>query len=340
MKQNYFSSVVNGDWAQDTLQFGGATLQNFSFGIANQSTVAINVFGLGFPSDVLYALPASNPTNQTAAGAFVANGLTKSASFSLYLGKGTKPSSILFGGVDKSLYQGSLHTYPMSPNGNGLYDHLALDIAAINIAGIQTSGPLRTVINPATPLMLLPPAFVEAVWAKSDATIVDYEDSTFGVVNCSLANSSETVDFFFSDSLIIALELGALISTNPEDLAPLPLNKTETVGKCLSYMIPSQTGAEAYIVGHTFLQAAYIAYDFDALEVAIAPINLNPGPSDIWEIAAGSNILNLTSTATPTLSSTAAPTATPSHSNSASSHLSRSPAIAMLGLLAVAGLAC
>lgn len=349
---SYLVGQAQGDWVRDTVVIAGQSISNFTLGVADlNSSLSQNILGMGYPAG------GTNPANQSTAGAMVKAGLVKSASFSVYLNSlASSLGSVLFGGVDTSKFLGSLHSYPIVPYAGNEYLRLQINMSSISISGDKnvsstTSDPITVMFDSGEFAINLPQDFVDKVWETYNVKgiqVTANPPTTVGVCNCSLANSTSTLDVGFP-GLNISVPFNSIV-VEPSPLLLAAFNQTLPAGICL-FNINGLDGREAtlpFILGDSFLREVYYVVDLDSNEIALAPMNPNPGQSNILEIAAGAAGLAsitasasgyATATATPTASkgssSTSSTTSSPSASSSksAGSYVKKSSFVALSGLL-------
>ena len=345
---SYLVGEAQGDWFTDDVEIAGQSISNFTVGVADlTSTLPQNILGMGYPAG------GTNPANQSTAGAMVKAGLIKSASFSVYLNSlASSLGSVLFGGVDTSKFLGALHSYPIVPFANNEYLRLQINISSVSISGDKnvpstTSDPITVMFDSGEFAINLPQDFVNKVWDTyhvEGVKISDNPPTTVGVCNCTLANSTSTLDVGFP-GLNISVPFNSIV-VEPSPLLLAAFNQTLPDGICL-FNINGLDGREAtlpFILGDSFLREVYYVVDLDSNEIALAPMNPNPGSSNILEIAAGMNgLASITSSAsgtaaaTPTNSggsSSTSSTPSASSSKSAGSHAKGSSFVVMSGLWA------
>jgi len=330
----YTIGFFTGQWANDLVHIEGGALPEFVLGIGdNSSTMVQNILGVGFPGNLIEGNKLGNPTNQTTPAAMVKAGLIKSASFSVYLyNHSAADGGVVFGGMDRAHYTGELQAYPMTPNDKGIYDRLAFEVSSVGVDGINTTSSMRTVIDTGEPDVRLPSDFVDKVWKSYNVTGLPVGDPnlnvTWGLIDCSMASTSFTVDVNFKglkisipfQDLVMkpSLELIKAFGKQPSDISN---------GTCLFNLNHLNSYDDVSILGIPFLQSTYAVFNLDTKQISIAPINKNPGPSSIVEIVTGSST-EVNSTAT-----TSGTSPTPGDSSGPGSRLDYWSVAGMIGLL-------
>ncbi|PYH44096.1 pepsin-like aspartic protease [Aspergillus saccharolyticus JOP 1030-1] len=271
-------SEAAGDYVNDTLKVGNATLTNFQFGVASNSTSSQGVLGIGYT--------LGETSSQFGGGeypnlpkALVNQGYIKSAAYSLWLDDvDAKEGTILFGGVNTAKYTGSLHTLAIEKV-NGVYSTLVVSLAGVHVTGTDSSSinntafPVLGVLDSGTSLTYLPatPALelIEAVGAEY------IERAGYAIVDCDVADKDYEIVFEFS---------GFNLSVSVGDLL------LDEGSYCVFGIVPQDDEDDGeYVLGDTFLRSAYVVYDLENNEVAIAKTNTDPGTDHILEIGSGSS---------------------------------------------------
>lgn len=311
------NSGANGDYVRDTLHIGSATIRDFQFGVATNSSSANSVLGIGYAA--LLAHPYANLPQ-----ALVNAGLIKTRAYSLWLNDLYASSGqILFGGVDTDKYSGTLETVPVIPTGSQ-YTELAIGLTSIDISGgsgdnsrtISLKGGMAAVLDSGSTFCALPVSIVSAIY---DAFDVKYDESQgAGFVNCPSGNGAWDTGVTFS--------FGSARVTVPLAELAIPYEYSQSIsstGKvssrpaaCIFGMLPVNDGSSA-ILGDTFLRSAYAVYDLDGNTISLAQTKFNVTSSHVVEISKGSSVPNahaaasavssVAASATPT-TMTAAPT--------------------------------
>lgn len=192
-----------------------------------------------------------------------AQGIIKSRAFSLDLRSVSSPSgAIIFGGIDTSKFSGSLARLPMlppsqSPKGA---DRYWITLTAIGLTfpdgTSDTSGAISVPVFPDSggTLSRLPTPIFQA-FGESFPTAQFDPESGFYIVDCKVANSAGSVDFYFGTKQI---------AVPYADFIWQP-----TKGDCVLGVLPDD---EEPVLGDSFLRAAYVVHDQDnrALHIAQA----------------------------------------------------------------------
>lgn len=212
--------------------------------------------------------------------------------------------SILFGGYDKGKFKGNLISMPIQPDAqSGQITSMTVAWTSLSITdpsqGTQTltskSFALPAVLDSGTTLTYVPTDLYNQVAYFANVITVDGMDS--GLVECEAVQSYKgTLDFGFAGSggPVISVPFSELVYPYTDDYGnQLSFENGNTA--CYFGLAPARDNTPI-LLGDTFLRSAYVVYDLDNKEIAIAPTNFNSDITHIVEIG-GSG-----SSATPTWS--------------------------------------
>jgi hypothetical protein len=215
---------------------------------------------------------------------------------------GSETGSILFGGYDKGKFKGDLIAMPIQPDAqSGQITSMTVAWTSLAITdptqGTQTltskNFALATVLDSGTTLTYVPPDLYNQV--ASFANVMAYEGMESGLVECeAMAQYKGTLDFGFvgSGGPVISVPFSELCFPYTDDSGH-PLSFDNGATACYFGLAPTQDNTQI-LFGDTFLRSAYVVYDLDRKEIAIAPTDFNSDVTNIVEIG-GSG-----SSATPT----------------------------------------
>lgn len=258
------NTYSTGAWGRDTVKFGNTTISNLSFAVANVSSSNVGVLGIG--------LPGLEATNTGYSGYQYENlpmrlkslGITYSNTYSLFLNKKTASTgSVLFGAVDHAKYSGTLSLLPMLKSNLFL---LAPQRTQILLSGILiqsklqnvavSNSPVTALLDSGTTYSYLPQTMLTNFANLLGALFI----STYSLyqVSCSFQNSGVNATFTFS-GVNITVPISSMI---------LPVQ-----GQCFLTLFAMDMGGSStpsVILGDNFLRSAYIVYDLDNYQVAMA----------------------------------------------------------------------
>ncbi|KAF1926855.1 candidapepsin-4 precursor [Didymella exigua CBS 183.55] len=272
-------SGASGDYATDTLRFGGQTIQNMQFGIGYTSSSPEGILGIGyminevqvnrFNLDEYPNLPQKLKNDK----AISAN------AYSLWLNDlDASTGSILFGGVDTDKYSGTLSTLPIIQE-QGVYAEFIIALTDMGVGSNKTSlfsnSNVAVLLDSGSSLMYLPDAVATALYTQFNARYDSRQGAAF--VDCDLANQDGSLEFGFS---------GVTISVPYNELV---ITAAVSRGQPVCILGIGPAGSSVSVLGDTFLRSAYVVYDLDNNEISLAQTNFNATSSNVKEIQAGAS---------------------------------------------------
>ncbi|KKK14764.1 putative aspartic-type endopeptidase (OpsB) [Aspergillus ochraceoroseus] len=279
-------SGAAGDYVTDTIRIGGASLEDFQFGVGYTSSSSEGVLGIGYTSNE--ALVSQNgETYPNLPRSLVKNGLIQSNAYSLWLNDlDANTGSILFGGVDTKKYHGELQTLPVQTV-DGAYSEFIIALTGVKYSNKSTSRsysssslPAAVLLDSGSSLTYLPDSVVEDIYNDLD---VVYEESTgAGYAPCNMAQDNINITFTFT-SPEITVSIDELLI----DAGDLHFRSGERA--CIFGIVPA--GDSTAVLGDTFLRSAYVVYDLSNNEISLANTNFNSTGSNIKEIGSGSDAI-------------------------------------------------
>lgn len=224
----------------------------------------------------------------------VSEGKINSHAFSLYLNDISQSTgNILFGGVDSSKYTGDLVSIPMVgiPLQDGSQETDRYTVAWTNFT-ITTPNGVEQFLNRAinvpvlldsgTTLAVLPTSIVNIIYQQMGA--VEVRDSAFAP--CYLRTSNATIDFYVGgpSGAVLKIPIREFLFNLDSETASI----WHKLGGAEYCEVGLEKGDDLPIFGDVILRSAYIVYDLDNRQVAIAKANFNPtGASNVREITNG-----------------------------------------------------
>ncbi|CEP20550.1 unnamed protein product [Cyberlindnera jadinii] len=264
-------SFALGRWGSSRLEVSGASLVDFTFGLANLTNSSAPVFGIGYVGNEA----SHGQFMQQYGGTFEYDnfplalknqGIIQRNLYSLYLNSGNANGKILFGAIDHAKHQGDLVTLPLVNvyADYGFAKPITVDVE-IQSLGITINGEESSIfdgtisaglLDSGTTVNYLP---LRAVQSLADKLNAEWDD-TIGwyVTDCPVESTDITLDFHFQGVAIqVPLNdmLGAVDSTQV---------------RCAVLVRPSSR----VILGDTFLRHAYVVYDLDGYQVQLAPVKI------------------------------------------------------------------
>lgn len=278
---------ANGDYATDTLTFGGITLTDFQFGIGEVSSSQEGVLGIGYTNAEVQVNRAGLEPYPNLPQALADGGHINSNAYSLWLNDlDASEGEILFGGVNTAKYEGSLASMPVIQSFGG-YNQLLVALTGLANSGTSLSSssslPAAVLLDSGATLTYLPNDIVSEIYSQIQA--VYQQDVGAAYASCSLADSSASLDFTFSGKTI-SVPFDELFLPAGTNNFGQPITFQNGEEACLFGIAPAQGGTP--VLGDTFLRSAYVVYDLANNEISLAQTVFNATNDDIQVIAKGS----------------------------------------------------
>ncbi|CAI7656690.1 unnamed protein product [Penicillium glandicola] len=274
--------TLTGELVTDTLVIGDTTVESMKIGILNVDAIQ-NTIGLGYGE--------TNSSFISLTEALVDAGTIKSPAFSMYMqnplyssstgdSQDEKPGTLLFGGVNKSKYNGTLHTLPIVNNPADYRKAFRVNMTSfsINETSVLPEGlSIQALLDPSVSYTYVPESIARNISSQLSAT----ENPMFGPISipCNATSTDTTLTFEFGVASF-KLDIGLFIEThsvfNDEDTCYLGIvAKTDT------------KDTDSVVLGANFLQQIYTIYDMGNDEVSLAQRNWDSSEDEILEITTG-----------------------------------------------------
>lgn len=288
---------ASGDYISDNFEIGGSIVSALQIGLALHSTVGVGIMGIGYQTGESVSAKNRYPN---LVDQLVAQKLINLRAYSLYLDdKETSSGSILFGGIDTEKFIGSLKALPTqkNPQTNTIDAFIVLmtSLSITDKSGTSTwtssSISVPVVLDSGTTLTYLPAGLVDTIISQLGAVDdTNYSDLIF--VDCdwrtTRANDSLSFGFGGSNGPVIHVPLSELIRTIRGHYPDSPFKSTCDLGI-------RAADISTYILGDTFLRSAYVVYDIDHNQIALAQTNFEAPSSEVHEIPSGASGIPLLS---------------------------------------------
>ncbi|KAJ5377433.1 uncharacterized protein N7496_004842 [Penicillium cataractarum] len=287
------NSGVIGDYVADNFAIGDITVKGMTLAVATEvQDATTGVMGIGFDSGESIVGSGGKPYKNLV-GMMVEQGLINSRTYSLWLNDvGAETGNILFGGYDKGKFKGDLIAMPIQPDAqSGQITSMTVAWTSLSITdptqGTQTltssSFALPAVLDSGTTLTYIPPDLYNEL--ASFANVMSFEGMDTGLVECeAMQQYKGTLDFGFvgSGGPVISVPFSELSYPYTDETGnPLSFDNGNTA--CYFGLAPTQDDT-LILFGDTFLRSAYVVYDLDREEIAIAPTVFNSDVTNIVEI--------------------------------------------------------
>ncbi|KAK9802151.1 putative Aspartic peptidase domain-containing protein [Seiridium cardinale] len=277
---------AQGDYIKDDFYVGGATITQLQMGLAIKSTIPAGIMGIGFESN-----EAAKTQYPNIMEVFVDQGLIGSKAYSLYLNDyDTSTGTILFGGIDTKKFIGQLTS--ISLIADSTTDKVTSFTVPLNAVSMSVNGSpgnaslddaIPVVLDSGTTLTYLPSQTIEGVY---NSLGVQYDEQMgFAYIECNYLSQNLTFAFQLggSDGPTISVPADELVFDNVQELEDAGVDTPSSLDNACTFgILPSD---DYYLLGDTFLRSAYVVYDLQNNQVAIAQSNLNSTESNIVEIS-------------------------------------------------------
>lgn len=295
-------STVSGYYFTDTLEIGGASVSDLQMGLATTSDLEYGIMGIGFAAN-----EAAETLYPNLIDKFYSEGLIGAKAYSLYLDDiDSSTGTILFGGVDADKYSGDLIAVPIIKDADANnYTSFSVTLSSVAAINSNTSSvsknysidAVSVILDSGTTLTYLPTTLAEEIMSTFEAT---YDSSLgYATVDCDLASTS---------NLILEYQFGGYDGPTIQVSLDQLIIQTSSGGGSDTCAFGVSESDSYYLLGDTFLRSAYVVYDLDNKEIALAQANLNSTSTSITAMTEGSSIPNVASTATAVMASSTAST--------------------------------
>lgn len=296
VEQNQFNiSYVDGtgssgDYFEDILTIGGGTIKNFEMGLALDTSIGVGIMGIGYNISEANVDTGNRTIYPNLPFAMADAGLINANAYSLWLNDlDATTGSVLFGGIDTKKYTGDLIAVEVYPTEGRQVTSFTVAFTSLSATSSSGSDQLTpsgyaqaAVLDSGTTITLLPNDVIDAVFAELGASVSD--KLGVPVVPCSLANNPGTLNYGFGGSggPTIKVAMSQLVtplgSSSGEDL-------TNAKGETLCELGIQAAGTLPVLFGDTFLRSAYVVYDLDNNQIALAQTDFNSTDSNIVPFA-------------------------------------------------------
>ncbi|KAL8694858.1 MAG: hypothetical protein Q9224_003490 [Gallowayella concinna] len=283
----------------DTITIGNASLVNATFGLVTQSRnvpgsgtgygVANGVWGISFDDSQSELVQGDTQGYTGIVGLMKQEGLISRMAYSLWLNDpDATAGSILFGGVDPAKYDAPLIGLPIVPqSGSRRISAMNVEFTSLTMVDgcktsvIQDNVVRSAILDSGTTGTILPTDLANMVLAYFGA--VSDPNIPRPLVACNLANANAQFVYQFGG------KSGPKISIPVADLVhpPIPgLRFQDNSPAC----ILGVEGADIdfLLLGDTFLRSAYVVYDLESKQIALAQAKLNVTTTNVQEIGGDS----------------------------------------------------
>lgn len=283
---------ASGDYVSDIFNMGGVSVKPLQFGVGYVSNSSEGVMGIGYPSLEVAVQVKGDQPYPNIPQAMADQGLIQSPAYSLWLDDlNAATGEILFGGVDTNKYHGSLATLPIVKE-QGVYVEMIVAMTGISVSAngantTMTSKTYPVLLDSGSTLTYLPTSVAAKIYSALGVEFSQQYSAPF--CQCSLANTSSTIDFIFGGK-VISVPMSEMVLS--ADGTTVQSSSTGQTLDCIfGIFAASGSGGSgtAYTLGDTFIRSAYVVYDLANNQISLAGTNFEATSSNIMEIGKGAN---------------------------------------------------
>lgn len=228
--------------------------------------------GLGYGNSTFTSLPK----------ALSDSGIINSPAFSVWSEDSTH-GSVLFGGVDKDKYTGSLNTLPVV-DGKGSRKAFRVNLTNLSIDKKSVSSdslPVNAILNTGYAFTYVPQSLAEGLFAQVKPNMANVTGKLQISIPCEQPN--KTISFIFGQASF-DLDLQHFVTR----YAPIQ-NYPGPEGGCYLGIVASHNPRNEgdVVLGMNFLSRMYTVFDMENHEVSLAERNWDSSSSDVHEIGKG-----------------------------------------------------
>ena len=243
-------SYAKGKLYKDTVGIGGVSVRDQLFANVWSTSAHKGILGIGFQSNEATRTPYDNlPITLKKQGIISKN------AYSLFLNSPEASSGqIIFGGIDKAKYSGSLVDLPITSDRT-----LSVGLRSVNVMGQNVNVNAGVLLDSGTTISYFTPNIARSIiYALGGQVHYDSSGNEAYVADCK---TSGTVDFQFDRNLKISVPAS-------EFLYQLYYTNGEPYPKCEIRVRESEDN----ILGDNFMRSAYIVYDLDDKKISMAQV--------------------------------------------------------------------
>jgi len=294
---------IEGAYISDVLNIGSTKITNMTMAAALEAnTRGIGILGIGFNSGEAGAVE-DGFTYPNVVSVLKNEGFINSLSYSLWLDDlESNTGSILFGGVNKAKYTGNLVALPIQLDSQtGTISSMTVAWTGLTVSGsgqssdMSPSTPQPAILDSGTTDTLLPDDIANKIF---NGVGVLTDPDLGNLVPCKVANDDLSFAFQFGGSggPVVTVQLSEFVT--PLETTDGSTPTFQNGDEACTFAIDA-AGDNPILFGDSFLRSAYVVYDLENQEIAIAQTNFNAGAANVQAFdASSSGIPDAVSTAT------------------------------------------
>lgn len=216
-------------------------------------------------------------------------------------------------------------------------NYTSFSVTLSSVASVYSNGTLSenytsdaqsVILDSGTTLTYLPEDMAQSIMDTFGAT---YSDSLgYATCSCSLSEDSDlSLEFQFGGSggPTIIVDLNQMVLQSGSSVGFGPGGSQGASDNCVFGVSMSDS---TYLLGDTFLRSAYVVYDLDNKEIALAQSNVNSTTSTVTAISEGGSIPGVSSTATAVVASSTSSSGGSTKHNSSGPRMAVAPCVSLL----------
>ena len=301
-----------GDFGSDNVTVGNLAIpqEDILFGLANNLTdgpilhnTGSGLVGIGFQSNSGASSLFQDGKAPTIVSAMVKAGIIARQAYSLVIGSAAAGSgSVIFGGVEPSLYTGPLVALPLLPGKNGNITEFLVALTGVSINDLNGTRSLTddsfvapVLMDSGTTVQNLPAAVVDAINGGFGVT-TQSDQSQRGLIPCTRAKANVSLTYHFGgqDGPTITIPLSSM--TKSQEASNTTFDDGENA--CYFGVVKPLPGSDTIIFGDVFMQSGYFVFDLENNQLALAQAATSPSAGSVTAIPTGTEIPGCSSTNT------------------------------------------
>ncbi|RCK59167.1 Candidapepsin-9 [Candida viswanathii] len=253
-------TFASGFWGYDQVSIGNVSVDDVSFGVANESSDVMGTLGLGLPGVELLVL-SGKKGYENLPQKLKNQGIIDRQIYSLYLNEAkARSGTVLFGAIDHEKYRNELVTVPLLTNVSLFRNQVMINMDSLAGMSTKKKGPVPTTQLLNDTIILL----------DSGTTITGFLKEVLTKLAESLGGGGTLNSNYYVDCRLVPKASLQMTVKN----ATVNMSMSDFVYKyydqCYLSFTEMDSQGEYIIFGQDFLRHLYVVYDFDGLEVSLA----------------------------------------------------------------------
>ncbi|KAI4204505.1 MAG: hypothetical protein LQ350_001055 [Teloschistes chrysophthalmus] len=293
------SSTYAGYLVTDTVAVGDTKLDNATFGLVLESRNTPQGGGGGFTTNGVWGISFENSESEVVeqgasqytgiVGLMKKQGVISRMAYSLWLNDpDATAGSILFGGVDTDKFTAPLIGLPIVPqSGSSQVSAMNVEFTSLTINSggktivLQDNVVRSAILDSGTTITVLPTDLATKVLDSFGAVIDPAIPEPLVACNLNNADAQFVYQFGGTSGPKITIPVADLVDPHIEGLQFKDGSDACTLGI-------EGADIDFLLLGDTFLRSAYVVYDLESKQIALAQAKLNVSSSNVQEITGDS----------------------------------------------------